>query len=249
MKNFAVMACVMALGMQCAQAQLAQASPVLIGSAKPIRDGITLYERVSRDELNRLHIVDGRIARMHYKTQELDVTKDDVLGQAFFTPKTDKTISVFITTESGATFTLVMQPVPKMPAANVVVQEAAANQQLEAESRGVAPASPMSSMSFEQAISTLVFAAATRQQLPGVSEQAVNQTVPLWEQSTFVHVRTLSGAGMQLGEYRLTNASKKPLRLLEQEFFKVGVLAVAIEQHLLEPGESTPVFVVQGSAR
>lgn len=241
---------VVALATSCGLAA-AQSTAAASGRAKPIHDGITLYERVSRDELNRLHIVDGRIKMMHFKTQELEVTKDEEIGQAFFTPKTDKTISVFITTESGATFTLVLQPVPKMPAANVVVQEMASTavQQAEADTRTNAAApSPMASMSFEQAISTLIFAAATNQQLPGVSEQQVNQTIPLWEQSSFVHVRTLSAAGMHLGEYKLTNVSQQAMRLVEQELYKPGVLAIAVEHHTLAPGESTPVFVVVGGS-
>lgn len=231
---------------------LAQAIPAL-GRAKPVYEGITLFERVSREELNRLHVVDGRIKMMHFKTQELEVVKDEDSGQAFFTPKTDKTISLFITTQAGTTFTLVLQPVPKMPAANVMVQEAstqpeavASAQQTRLPSTG---ASPMASMSYEQAISTLIYAAATNQVLPGVSEQAVNQAIPLWEQAAFVHIRTLSSAGLQLGEYRLTNTSKQPMRLVEQELYKPGVLAVAVEQHLLAPGESTPVFVVLGGGR
>lgn len=225
-------------------------TPAAVSRAKPIHDGITLYERVSRDELNRLHVVDGRIKMMHFKTQELEVVKDDASGQAFFTPKTDKTISVFVTTQSGTTFTLILQPVPKMPAANVMVQEisagAAAGVQAAAEGTG---GSPITSMSYEQAISTLIYTAATNQHLPGVSEQQVNQEIPLWEQARFVHVRTLSSAGLQLGEYRLTNTSGKSMRLVEQELYKPGVLAVAVEQHLLAPGEATPVFVVLGGGR
>lgn len=230
---------------------LAQALPAL-GRAKPVYEGITLFERVSRDELNRLHVVDGRIKMMHFKTQELEVVKDEDSGQAFFTPKTDKTISLFITTQAGTTFTLVLQPVPKMPAANVMVQEmptptaADASAQVRTSSPG---ATPMASMSYEQAISTLIYAAATNQVLPGVSEQAVNQAIPLWEQATFFHVRSLQSSGLQLGEYRLTNTSKQPMRLVEQELYKPGVLAVAVEQHLLAPGESTPVFVVLGGGR
>ena len=119
-----MMAVALAVGTWSAQAQIATSVPMVTGAqAKPVFEGVTLFERVSRDELNRLSIVDGRIKMMHYKTEELDVTKDDVNGQAFFTPRTDKTISVFVTTQRGATFTLVLQPIPKMPAVNLTVQE------------------------------------------------------------------------------------------------------------------------------
>lgn len=236
-----------------ASAQVASSSPIVSGSqAKPVFDGVTLYERVSRDELNRLSIIDGRIKRMHFKTEEMDVTKDDVNGQAFFTPKTDKTISVFVTTQRGATFTMVLQPVPKMPAVNLMVQETQATPSAGAPGQQVqkeATLGVLSAMNYEQAISTLIYAAATSQSLPGVSEQSVNQSIPLWQGTSFTHVRTLQAAGMRLGEYRLANVSKSPIRLVEQELYKPGVLAIAVEQHVLDPGEATPVFIVMEDQR
>lgn len=236
-----------------ASGQIATSMPIASGShAKPVFDGVTLFERVSRDELNRLSIIDGRIKMMHFKTEELDVTKDDVNGQAFFTPKSDKTISVFVTTQRGATFTIVMQPIPKMPASNLLVQEtqpaAVATTAAQQSQRDPVP-SVLSAMSFEQAISTLIYAAATSQSLPGVSERVVNQSIPLWQGTSFTHLRSLQGPGMTLGEYRLANTSQKPMRLVEQELYKSGVLAVAVEQHVLEPGEATPVFIVTEEER
>lgn len=228
---------------------LAQVPLPAAGKAKPIHDGITLYERVSMNELNRIHIVDGRIKMMHFKTQELDVSKDEDTGQAFFTPKVNKTISVFITTEKGATFTLVLQPIPDVPAVNLAFKEGeqgtgeAGSPTTDTHTRGV---SPVSSMSYEQAISTLILAAATNQSLPGVSEQQINQAIPLWDQTHFLHLRTLTAAGMRLAEFRLTNTGVQTLRMTEQELYKPGVLAVAMEQQILAPGEATPVFVVMG---
>lgn len=239
----------LALSAWSTQAQVVPGAPLVAGSSgKPVFEGVTLFERVSRDELNRLSIIDGRIKKMHFKTEELEVVDDKVNGQAFFTPKTDKTISVFVTTQRGATFTLVMQPIPKMPAVNLTVQESQsageASQAAEKAQKAPAP-SALSAMSFEQAITTLIYAAATAQSLPGVSEQAIQQAVPLWQGTSFTHLRTLQAASLQLAEYRLANVSQKPLRLVEQEFYKPGVLGVAVEQHLLDPGESTPVFIVQ----
>jgi conjugal transfer pilus assembly protein TraK len=221
--------------------------PTPTGRGKPVAEGITLFERVSRSELNRLSIGNGRIAKMHFKTEELEATKDDALGQVFFTPKVDKTISVFVTTASGMTFTLVLQPVPNMPAVNVALMEQRPQDAAAANGRVVAqqPA-PLQQMSYEQAISTLVFGAATSQQIPGVSEERVGQQMALWQGTSFVHVRNLRTSGIRLEEYRLMNIGNTVIRLVEQELYKPGVMAVAVEQHVLEPGEGTPVFVIVG---
>jgi len=52
-----------------------------------------------------------------------------------------------------------------------------------------------------------------------------------------------------IGErYRLFNVSDKPMRVAEQEFYKKGVLAVAVRDLNLDPGRSTVVFVVKRNA-
>jgi len=227
------------------QDQPVSASALIRG--KPVHEGITLFERVSRSELNRLSISNGRIAKMHFKTEELEATKDEALGQVFFTPRVDKTISAFVTTASGMTFTVVFQPVPNMPAVNVSLAEQRPQEAVAASARATAAQpSPLQQMSYEQAISTLVFGAATSQDIPGVSEERVGQQITLWQGTNFVHVRNLRTSGIRLEEYRLTNVGATVIRLVEQELYKPGVMAVAVEQHVLEPGEGTPVFVIVG---
>jgi conjugal transfer pilus assembly protein TraK len=68
----------------------------------------------------------------------------------------------------------------------------------------------------------------------------------LWQGTSFVHVRNLRTSGIRLEEYRLMNIGNTVIRLVEQELYKPGVMAVAVEQHVLEPGEGTPVFVIVG---
>ena len=59
------------------------------------------------------------------------------------------------------------------------------------------------------------------------------------------------GQGLAGEKYLLTNVSKEPLVLSEEEFDRKrgDVVAVSIETHNLAPGESTNVFVIRdGSA-
>jgi len=218
-----------------------------ISRAKPVHEGATIFERVSRHEMTRLQVVGGRIRHINFKPEELEITQNHEGGQAILTPLVDKEISLFVTTNSGVTFTLILRPEPGLPARTVAVTEQASEHTQSPAQRGAGfeqKPTPLSMMTFEQAITTLIYVAANNQQLQGVSEQTINTRVPLWQGTEFVHLRNLKAAGMVLSEFRLTNTSKQPMRLIEQELYKPGVLAVAVEQHALEPGESTPVLVV-----
>lgn len=226
-------------------------APAASTRSKPIHEGATVFERISRHEMTRLQIVGGRIRHINYKPEELEITQDESAGQAFLSPLVDKQINLFVTTNTGVTFTLMLNPEPGLPARTVALREShtqdgdVTRQGSRIEQRPT----PLSMMTYEQAITTLVYVTANNQPLQGVSEQIVNARVPLWQGTEFIHLRNMTAAGMVLSEFRLTNTSKTSMRLVEQELYKPGVLAVAVEQHLLDPGESTPVFVVFGDRK
>lgn len=48
-------------------------------------------------------------------------------------------------------------------------------------------------------------------------------------------------------KYVLTNTGKTPMRLVEQELYRKGVVAVAIENMHLEAGQSTNIYVVRSN--
>ena len=53
-------------------------------------------------------------------------------------------------------------------------------------------------------------------------------------------------AGDMVGEkYRLGNVSPSGMLLVEQELYRRGVRAVAVEHHTLMPGDSTQIYVVR----
>ncbi|MCK7499558.1 MAG: type-F conjugative transfer system secretin TraK [Comamonadaceae bacterium] len=60
-------------------------------------------------------------------------------------------------------------------------------------------------------------------------------------------MRLYEGRGLIGEKYLLTNVSAAPMVLAEQEFDREDgdVVAVAIENHNLRPGESTSVYVIR----
>ncbi len=77
--------------------------------------------------------------------------------------------------------------------------------------------------------------------------EETNRPVLLWAQTRFAQIRQYEGRGLIGEKYLLQNLSPDPLQLAEQEFDReIGnVAGVALETHLLRPGESTSVYVLR----
>jgi conjugal transfer pilus assembly protein TraK len=109
------------------------------------------------------------------------------------------------------------------------------------------------SMNHVRAIKALTLAMAN----PAAAEAAgansgtvreLNQEVQLWREARFV-LRTAHFSGALVGEaYELTNVSAAQMVIDERELYTQGVLAVSAKRLILEPGESTPVWIVRASA-
>lgn len=203
--------------------------------------------RIPSRELTRIGIENGRLQSFRYKVDELEVQQDKEAGAVFIQPRvSDKQISVFVISASGATHELILQPVDTLPLESIVIRDPI----------GKRIASPRTernivekASSLDQAVTRLVRVMAGAEVDPGeFRTERLNVPVALWSESQFV-LRERTAARGLLGEtFVLTNISTRVLRLAEQEFFKSGVIAVAVEQHILRPGETTSVYVVSGAA-
>lgn len=227
--------------------QNAMTQRVMMGIA-PIEvvDGGTYFSKISATEITRLAVQGGRISKITNFADEIETNKDEVTGQAYVLPTVvNKPISIFITLVSGVTFTLVMQPEPG-PARSVLLVE----RKLQEQSGSSLGTSPRAEASFvaqthEQSIQALIIAAASGRLEQGMENKTVDQAVGLWKDTKFIHQRTLSGQFMAVDVFSLQNSSQIPMRMVEQELYRQGVVAVSIEQHLLAPGDTTTVYVVR----
>ena len=82
---------------------------------------------------------------------------------------------------------------------------------------------------------------------PDVRVEEVSRPIQLWVEARFAMDRVYEGRALIGERYLLTNISSQNMVLTEQEFDREtgGVLAVAIENHNLRPGDSTAVFVIR----
>ena len=79
----------------------------------------------------------------------------------------------------------------------------------------------------------------------GFSVKEVSEERSRWKEVKEVLRRIYAGATLQGELYELTNVSTEAVRLIENEFYEKGVLAVSVERHELKPGEKTEVYLVK----
>lgn len=221
-------------------------------NALQVLDGVVGKKHVVRipaRELTRLSIEDGRLQSMRFLSEELEVQQDKESGSVYLKPRVeDKQISVFVVSASGATHELILQPVASMPLESVVIRDPAPTRpQHWAAHQSQVRGSDNKSSSLDQSLKRLMLAMARGEpDGPGLTVERLSQPLALWQDVTFTLVSRFR-AKAHLGEvYTLVNTSSQVLSLAEQEFYRPGVLAVAVDLHLLRPGESTAVFVIRG---
>lgn len=233
--------------------KLVSPTPAMLAGTKPaasptkdvkdVSEGDNLFYRISETEPTRLSIEGGRIAALNYIQQDLDVSQDNALGQAYLRPRTlDKVITLYVTTNTNTTVTLTLQPTPG-PATSIRLRDVKLSTP---ERRGdTRQTVPNVASDYARAVESLITVAAKDIDVSGVDVIQLNQPVLLWEGVDFVLRRKHSAHNMAVETYTLKNISSQPLRVVEQEFYAPSVAAVAVELHEIAPNETTLVFVAR----
>jgi len=180
---------------------------------------------------------------------ELIVECDRDKGEVYIRPvgRTTKPVNLFIST-AQATYTLLLHR-SDTPADTIVIRDTSARP-FKPEVATQGPAG--TSANHVRAMKALLVAMASDRVPADVRVEEINRPVPLWVEASFLLMRRYEGRGLLGEKYLLRNTSEALMVLAEQEFDRDGaqVMGVAIENHNLQPGESTTVFVIrQESAR
>ena len=99
----------------------------------------------------------------------------------------------------------------------------------------------------DRTVRSLVAAMALEEPPNNVEVRATKQEFALWENTYFVMIAVYNERELVGEKYVLTNTGKTPMRLVEQELYRKGVVAVAIENMQLDPGQSTNIYVVRSN--
>lgn len=202
-------------------------------------EGHNSFVKISAKELTRIAVENGKLRSLIVSDGELAVEKDDERGQIFIRPLVlNKPINVRLITSAGRTYSLVMQAVD-IPQEDIIVRDPVSKH----ERTTIGDGKPNS---HSAALKALVTAMAGTEQPQGIDVKQVNQEIALWENTRFVLVATYTERALVGEKYRLHNTGKERLRVVEQELYRKGVMAVAVENLSLDPGQSTNVYVVRG---
>ena len=203
----------------------------------PVRDGETAFARIAADDLTRIALSEGRIQSWHAIKGRLAIEKNARTGQIYVRPlERGERASLFLTTDSVATYALTLQPVD-MPAESLILKDPAR--------RAAKPSVAEQADSRQRMVKSLALMMATDTLSGDMEVRERGETVRLWQGSRFVHQRSWLGAAVVADLFQLTNTGNTQLRVAEAELFRPGVLAVGVENHALNSGESTRVFVIR----
>ncbi|MCW5632770.1 MAG: type-F conjugative transfer system secretin TraK [Rubrivivax sp.] len=117
-----------------------------------------------------------------------------------------------------------------------------------AESGGEARGEPRGrGASHVRAVKALTLAMAAPGLAPEVPVQLVHggQEVALWVEARFVLRARYETVGLVGEAFTLTNMSGSRMVIDERELFKPGVVSVSVKHLALEPGQTTPVWIVR----
>ncbi len=203
-------------------------------------EGKTLYAKVSAKEPTRVSLEGGKLRKLMFDPAELSVEADVNTGQAFIRPLVfEKPINIFAITENGATYTLLLQSVD-IPAENVILRD------LNKKAANVPPIERQGD--YEKTIRSMIVGMASGETPEGLEFEAMQQEYTLWEGSRLILTGRYTGRNVIGERFKLINSGTTVMRLAEQELYRKGVIAVAIEHLNLNPAQATDVFVVRTTA-
>ena len=184
-------------------------------------------------------------------TGELVLECDKDKGEVYIRPvgKSSKPINLFVSS-TQATYTLLLHR-SDTPADTIVIRDPSARL-LKQDNANPSPSgmSLGTSANHIRAMKALLVAMASDRVPPDVRVEEVNRPVPLWLEARLSLMRRYEGRGLVGEKYLLQNISPTLMVLAEQEFDREGaqVMGVSIENHNLQPGETTNVFVIRQEA-
>ncbi len=224
---------------------LASLNAHALQTVEPV-EGHNSFIKISAKETTRIAVEGGKIRSLLATDGELTVEKDEERGQLFIRPTIlSKPINVRLITGSGATYNFVMQAVD-IPQEDVIIREPFAARSDRAGGRdgksGKGAAGGMA-----KSVRGLVAAMALEEAPSSIEMRQTSQEFALWENTRFVMTGVYSERELVGEKFRLTNTGTTTIRLVEQELYRKGVVAVAIENMQLDPGQTTNIYVVRSS--
>lgn len=206
-----------------------------------VKDGDNVQIKISLRDITRLKMQNSRIEKIRFREGQLAIERDPARNEAYIrVPQgqmgipTMRPVSAFVTTDTGATFMLLLEP-SDIPATAVVLRTQIA--------RGVI-GDDGTKEDYRGRLKRHIVAMAN-DDLAGADIEEIGIQEALWKNTTFILQRRHKWDGAVGDTYTITNTGTTPIVMLEREFYQPGVLAVAMDRLNLAQNETTRVYVVR----
>lgn len=216
-------------------AQFSVAMPVI-----DVRDGDNVTIKISAHEITRLKVQNARIEKTRFRTGALSIERDPGHNEAYIrVPNSPPgvpvhAVSMFLTTDTGDTFMLLLEP-SDIPATAVVLRAQVAHGILGEDGN---------KEDYRGSLKKYLVSMAN-DELADADVEEVGVQEALWNNTLFILQRRYKWESVTGEVYTLTNTGKEPMVMLEREFYHHGVLAVALDRLNLAQNESTRVYVIR----
>lgn len=250
---------------------LCWAACVQAGQPRDVRDGETMEEAIAIDAPTRIRLVGQRIINVVgniHSTSNCDGAgpagagpqsaaqltapavnpRGDVMlncdldkGEIYVRPAASnpsKPINLFVSSPR-ATYTLLLRPA-QMASETLMLRD----RRLDA-GESASKTSRQRAAGHVRALKEMLVAMSAGRGTIGMQVERMDIAHSLWQEADLRLIRKHQGSALVGETYRLRNAGTAAMVLAEREFDRDGVMAVAIEQHNLRPGETTLVYVIR----
>jgi type-F conjugative transfer system secretin TraK len=202
-----------------------------------VKEGDIATVRVSSTALNQIMIEGDRIQSVKGVSGQFQLDKDPHLGQIFIQPALDnkEPIHLFLTTELGQTYSLSLDASDISPESIILVPKA----------QQTVAAKWEKSSSYEQILTQIIKAIHNQTSLEGFSIEEEHQKLPKIKEISVAKKQSYRGDKL-MGEFlEVQNTSKNTVELLESDFYKPGIRAIAVLNKYLQPKDKTGVYLVR----
>lgn len=200
---------------------------------------------ISAQEISRISVTKDRI-RMVNGDPDVDITHDSDSGDVYLKPRDaalDKPLNLFISTEKGFTYQLLLMP-KKVPSEQIIIRNEDAIGGSE-EAQVFESKTP-----FHGAVVEVLKATIGVADIPvGYKKEFIKEPKTERQKSFIIRpVFTVTGSTLQGVGVEVRNTGETALPLTERVLFKADQVAVYLPQRKLKPGETVTVYLVRRRA-
>lgn len=209
-----------------------------------VADGMAVKVDISSYEHNRIKIEGGRINYYTVKKGALIIEYEKIKGEIFVSlPKINRyknedgdliPISLFVTSDSGSTYQLLLQPKAESAKQIFLVEQSAKDEGMKIYNN------------YRDQILSFYKSLYSGQSLQGYTVSYRKKRIKK-DKLKIIKIATYqpkTGKGLYGEIFEIKNKSKNLKILKPQDFFKEGVRAIKIDSYLLGKGESTRMYVI-----